>query len=116
LILNGLAGPVVMSAPSVISAVWFPPEQRTFATGVTAMANYYGLALSFILGPLMVSNYGRFNRTSNYSSTNHCVHVIDNLDTLREDIRWYQYVEFIAASVSFLAILCYFPSVNKLRR
>jgi len=33
-ILNGIAGIVVFSAPSAVSAAWFPPEERTTATGV----------------------------------------------------------------------------------
>ena len=32
-ILNGTAGVVVCVIPSVISALWFPPGQRTTATG-----------------------------------------------------------------------------------
>lgn len=61
--MNGMAGPIVMSAPSVISAVWFPPGQRTTATAVTALSSYYGLAFSFVFGPALVSDYETFNGT-----------------------------------------------------
>lgn len=63
-----MAGPVVMSAPSVISAVWFPPKQRTTATAVTAMSTHWGVAVSFVLGPMLVSDYQTSNGTSNWSN------------------------------------------------
>ena len=31
-IINGMAGAVVMAVPPHLSAIWFPPEQRTLAT------------------------------------------------------------------------------------
>merc|ERR1719319_408730 len=31
-ILNGIAGALVMSAPSALSAAWFPPNERMIAT------------------------------------------------------------------------------------
>ena len=31
-VINGIAGAVVMAAPPHLSAIWFPPEQRTLAT------------------------------------------------------------------------------------
>ena len=34
-ILNGIAGIVVFSAPSAVSSAWFPPNERTTATGKT---------------------------------------------------------------------------------
>ena len=53
-ILNAIAGPVAMSAGPVLSAVWFPPSERTFATAVVATTNYGGSAAMFALGPLLV--------------------------------------------------------------
>ena len=52
--LNGLAGPVAMAAAPVLSATWFPLRERTTATAIMSMANNLGVALSFILGPLLV--------------------------------------------------------------
>lgn len=53
-ILNGLAGPVAMAAAPVLSSTWFPPNQRTTATSIMTASNYFGVAVSFILGPLIV--------------------------------------------------------------
>ena len=70
LFLNGLAGPVAMSAPPLISAVWFPPGQRTTATAVTALSAYYGLSFSFVIGPILVP-YKKFNGTLNGTVISH---------------------------------------------
>lgn len=48
-ILNGLAGPITMSAPALLSAVWFAPEERALATAIGALANNLGAALGFLL-------------------------------------------------------------------
>lgn len=53
-ILNGLAGPVAMSVGPSLSAAWFPLHQRVTATAIVGLANYIGLALSFLIGPLLV--------------------------------------------------------------
>ena len=55
--LNGLAGPVAMAAPPAISAVWFPPEQRTQATAIGVFFGMLGTASGFLLGPNIVPEY-----------------------------------------------------------
>jgi len=45
-ILNGMAGIIVFSAPSAVSAAWFPPEERTTATGIAII-----LSAPFCLKP-----------------------------------------------------------------
>jgi FLVCR family MFS transporter len=52
--LNGLAGPVAMSMPPVLSASWFPPGERTIATAIVTAVNYGGCAATFVLGPAIV--------------------------------------------------------------
>ena len=46
----GLAGPVVFTAGPTISALWFPPEQRTTATAIATIAGFAGAAVCFIYG------------------------------------------------------------------
>ena len=43
-----------MAAAPLVSAAWFPPEQRTTATAISSLACYSGTALSFLIGPLLV--------------------------------------------------------------
>ena len=54
--LNGLAGPVAMSTPPVVSSLFFPPNQRATATSIMAVSNYLGVALTFLVGPLLIPN------------------------------------------------------------
>ena len=53
-ILNGMAGVVVFSAPSAVSSAWFPPGERTTATGIAIVFNNLGNAVSFLLAPAIV--------------------------------------------------------------
>lgn len=53
----GLAGPVVFTAGPSISALWFPPEQRTTATAIATMAGFAGSAVCFIYGQFIVLLY-----------------------------------------------------------
>ena len=52
--LNGLAGPVVVSATTQLSANWFPSNERNIATAISGQACNIGISISFILGPLLV--------------------------------------------------------------
>eukprot|EP01043_Picozoa_sp_COSAG02_P057517 COSAG02_NODE_6997_length_3236_cov_43.132930_2_plen_483_part_00 len=54
-ILNGTAGPVLIAAPSRLSALWFPPHQRTTVTAV-ANASFVGAAIGFFLCPAVLNN------------------------------------------------------------
>ena len=67
-ILNGSMGPFVVTIPSVVSSYWFPPNQRTMATGLSWLFLEGGNALGFIIGPLMVSDPPR-NSTLQLNST-----------------------------------------------
>ena len=49
-IFNGMAGPVMYTAGPVISALWFPPEQRATATAISTVAGFGGNAVCFLLG------------------------------------------------------------------
>lgn len=53
-LLNGLAGPTLMSAGPLLSTTWFAPDQRATATAVASLVGYLGAACSFLIGPLAV--------------------------------------------------------------
>ena len=55
-LLNGLAGPVTQAAPTLLSSTWFPTEQRTTSTAVAALCGSLGVAVSFVVGPLVVTD------------------------------------------------------------
>ena len=51
---NGLAGAPIALVPPVLSAAWFPVQERTSATGFMVTCNYLGQAVGFFLGPSVV--------------------------------------------------------------
>ncbi len=62
-IFNGIAGIVVFSAPSAVSSAWFPPHERTTATGIALVFNNLGNAVSFLAAPAIVPDPGLVNNT-----------------------------------------------------
>ncbi len=55
-IINAAAGPVVMSSPSLLSAVWFPPHRRATATSLAYLGGNLGGAVGFLLGPYIIAD------------------------------------------------------------
>jgi FLVCR family MFS transporter len=48
-ILDAIAGPVCMAAPTKIAEDWFAPHERTTATAISAMANQSGSVVVYLL-------------------------------------------------------------------
>lgn len=53
-ILNAAVGPMVMAGPSLMSKVWFPQNQRTFATATAYCGGGIGSALGFLIPSLIL--------------------------------------------------------------
>ncbi|KAK7100800.1 solute carrier family 49 member 4 homolog isoform X2 [Littorina saxatilis] len=53
-ILNGLGGLFGMAGAPMVSAAWFPPNERATATAFGIALNFMGVAITFVLGPLIV--------------------------------------------------------------
>eukprot|EP01106_Pelomyxa_sp_JSP_P017295 TRINITY_DN692_c0_g5_i1.p1 TRINITY_DN692_c0_g5~~TRINITY_DN692_c0_g5_i1.p1 ORF type:complete len:483 (-),score=72.54 TRINITY_DN692_c0_g5_i1:76-1434(-) len=49
-IFNAIAGPFCMSAPPLLSAIWFPLKDRTFTTAIGALGGNFGIVFSFTTG------------------------------------------------------------------
>jgi FLVCR family MFS transporter len=47
-------GPVAMGAVARLSQIWFPAHERSLSTALAAELNMAGVAVSFLLGPLIV--------------------------------------------------------------
>ena len=52
-VLDAVAGPVAMAAPSKLAEDWFAPSERTTATAIGALANQSGTMVVFLLVPLL---------------------------------------------------------------
>ena len=49
-VLVGAGGSVPFAGPPLLSSIWFPPDQRATATAGISFANYFGVAMAFIIG------------------------------------------------------------------
>ena len=99
--LNGLAGPVVVSATTQLSANWFPSNERNIATAISGQSSNIGISISFILGPLLVPDVN----TSFISS--------HSRSDLTDSILLLLYIEAAAPVAVFALIVLYFPSRPK---
>ena len=62
----GFGGPVRQTASTVVSSIWFSPNQHTAATAISVLGLYMGLALSFVIGPYIVEDIGKIGLTPLY--------------------------------------------------
>uniref|UniRef100_A0A6G1SHD3 Putative MFS-type transporter C09D4.1 n=1 Tax=Aceria tosichella TaxID=561515 RepID=A0A6G1SHD3_9ACAR len=53
----------IISIPPLLAAVWFPDHQVSTATGIGVFGNQLGIALGFIVPPLVVSGSGTSKET-----------------------------------------------------
>ncbi|XP_072029148.1 solute carrier family 49 member 4-like [Amphiura filiformis] len=114
----GLAGPLLQAGPPLVSAVWFPPHQRTTSTAFLTAMTYMGIACSFLIGPLIVSDVQHKNGTSinesiydSYEGDKPHTTMIPSVkhDHLQE-INLLMYIEAGFMAILFIMTLVYFPS------
>lgn len=117
--LNGLAGPVCMGVPPVLSAIWFPANERTTATAFSFEWNSFGVAIQFILGPLLVSDLSKRDNSTignesyvNISTKNENTSdiIAQDIAIERNQIMKYMYYEAAWSVFVFLLVLIYFPA------
>ena len=100
-------GPVAIGAPPLVSATWFPPNERTTATAIGTLVGYFGIAIAFAVGPAMVPNEIPVSKFGNSSATEK---VINLAKIMNHRITHYTYFELGLCAVVFLCILLYFPA------
>lgn len=113
-----------MAAAPMVSAAWFPPEQRTTATAISSLACYSGTALSFVIGPLLVPDVLDFvNSTElNNASKGGEVSFIElkryfnqtEIDYFRGKIMNLMYIELAITAVAMFCVIIHFPEKPKL--
>ena len=47
---------IANGGPPLVSATWFPPNERTTATAIASLAAFMGTAVAFVMGPALVSD------------------------------------------------------------
>ena len=102
---------VVFSAPSCVSATWFPAGQRTTATAVSAVAYAVGTAVSFLLGPFIVPTPVT-NSTIGDPFLDCDVEEIANATTrdITEEIATLMRISCVPAACLLVVTLVYFPA------
>ena len=100
----GLGGPVGQSSATVISSTWFPPHQRTTATAIASLAAYVGTAISFVIGPRMVTDIEKFRVNATNSSYG------DITKQISKEIMNLLYLEFGIGCLLFFLVLFTFPA------
>ncbi|XP_070536562.1 solute carrier family 49 member 4 homolog isoform X2 [Ptychodera flava] len=109
----GLAGPVIMAGPPLISVTWFPPQERTTATAISSVCAYFGLAASFLLGPLIVQDL-HDNSTGIITvgpMNNEDLGVSDDISQTEINEIWHlMYIECGMQGLLFLMTIIYFPT------
>ncbi|XP_026073510.1 solute carrier family 49 member 4 [Carassius auratus] len=99
-LLNGLAGPTIMSAGPLLSTTWFAPDQRATATAIASLIGYLGSACAFLIGPLAVPAPNGTAGSTIYWNQNH----------IGDRIQFVLYAEVGMIAALFVAVLLYFPS------
>ncbi|XP_076035527.1 solute carrier family 49 member 4 homolog isoform X2 [Oratosquilla oratoria] len=116
-ILNGLSGIIICTAPSLLSSTWFPPKERTTATGVGCTFNQLGNAGGFFLGPLIVKSPN--NSSKNGTDPNATLFLMGDepdpaeVDVLRKEIMDYMWITAGICVAFFIFTIAYFPSKPK---
>jgi FLVCR family MFS transporter len=102
---------VAMSTPPVVSSTFFPMNQRATATSIMAVSNYLGVALTFLIGPLMVPNEPRL---ANVTPGEEWGPAFGNnsqiMQNRRDETLNYLLGQTGLAALCLLATLIYFPS------
>lgn len=109
-ILTGAATVVPYSACALLSALWFPVHQRTTATAIATFTGYVGIALSFVIGPLVVLEPDTMSDTSGNNTSPNATDGSQERNAIM--VYFYSFAAF-SAFITLVAFI-YFPSKPKL--
>eukprot|EP00941_MAST-03F_sp_MAST-3F-sp1_P004936 g4936.t1 len=56
-VIASLAQPMFVNSPGLLSRIWFPPRERPFATSAAVNANSLGIAVVYLVAPLVVVSF-----------------------------------------------------------
>ena len=95
---------IANGAPPLVSNTWFPPNERTTATAIGALAANFGAALAFFIGPSMIPSTSDSSENSTKNFSKKYIHLLESR------IMDYFYVQVGLAAFLFLCVVIYFPS------
>ncbi|CAH0395483.1 unnamed protein product [Bemisia tabaci] len=114
-VLNAVAG--ILLGPSIVmlSSLWFPPNERTTATGIGTAFSLLGIAGSYSLGPLIVhteppnpelNNLLKSFPQENVAETG-CIDYLRS--AIRREIKQYMFICFGFEALLLIGTLLFFP-------
>ncbi|XP_052818442.1 solute carrier family 49 member 4 homolog [Mya arenaria] len=126
-LIQGISASVPFSGPSLLAAVWFPPQQRPVATAVGSFCNYLGVSMSFIAGPYLVPDpfYSCTNVSIDNTNTtpsnlsikssletvlNSSECSVENISEIRAGITYLLYFHAGTMVVALVLLILYFPA------
>ncbi|CAH3174269.1 unnamed protein product [Porites lobata] len=122
--ITGIGGPIAMAAAPMVSAAWFPPEQRTTATAISSLACYSGTALSFLIGPFLVPDVLSYVNNTELSSATKGGEISfielrkyfnqTERDYFKSKIMNLMYIELAITTVTMICVIIHFPKKPKL--
>ena len=95
---------IANGAPPLVSTTWFPPNERTTATAIGALAANFGAALAFFIGPSMIP------RTFDNSENSKLNLTIKEIRVIEVRLKDYFYLQTGLAAFLFLCVVVYFPA------
>ncbi|XP_075242397.1 solute carrier family 49 member 4 homolog [Convolutriloba macropyga] len=107
---TGTGGIIPMAGASLLSITWFPPSERRFATSLASGSQQIGLAMSFLLGPLLVEEpilSDSYNASSTVSSNDVG---IKSIEYYWNEIQFYLRIQFAIVTLLSACIVAYFPA------
>lgn len=112
MIVGNIGAPVGMGLGPLISAAWFPPDQRTTSTALASLSSYVGVGLAFVVGPLLVPDVGHHGETIGKSIDYNKIRknmTSEQLHYLKRKIMDLMYIELGATVLLLLIVIVYFP-------
>ena len=95
---------VANGAAPLVSSTWFPPNERTTATAIGALAANFGAALAFFIGPSMIPKTFDNSGNINFNLTDKETRLIE------VRLMYYFYLQIGLAALLFACVAVYFPS------
>ena len=107
---TGAGGIIPMAGASLLSITWFPPSERRFATSLASGSQQFGLALSFLLGPLLVEEPISDSFNSSFLEFEAEETRVELRTQYRAEIQTYLRIQFALVAVLTACIIIYFPA------
>ena len=92
-VIASLSLPIAFGAPTLVSATWFPLEERNTATAIGTLSFSIGMALGFLIGPVIVPELVLDVHNETSYSNNSGDAILLPLKKMGADLKYLMYLE-----------------------